>query len=145
MANLEQIKYNIRVQEHFYYIEEALKKYGLIDVESKAFEHKLLQFSYKDIELPDTATHKQRVSLWMNFLTTMCKWFGVEPVLITETGSVPNVYQLVITLQGADYELCEDCAGTGNTKRHHLDDSYVCPKCYGLGINTAEVIISEDD
>ena len=95
MTDLAILKLKSTQHSKIIFIEDLLKEYKLIDKDSKKVQTKLLSFTHFDLELEDDVSYKNRVSLWMDFLTTVYAMFDREPVILTELGGVPSLRHLI--------------------------------------------------
>ena len=134
---LEDIKKSMRVYKDIKFLEDLLKHYGLIEKDSTNFENKLLSFSHLDLEIG--GKYEQSVTVWMDFITTVCVMFGAEPLVLTENGGVPNLRHLLKVIQGLDICDCPKCKGKGQVINPVDYLFYPCEDCHSLGFMLPEV------
>jgi hypothetical protein len=125
----KKLELSTAILENFNLIDRELKHYGLLSEDSLAFAQRAFQYNHLDLELPEGTTHEERVSLWFDFITTICVDYEVEPQFLTDSGAIHNVGLLIQTLQGSSLEDCDHCDGQGSDI-----SGDTCPHCLGLSI-----------
>lgn len=114
----------IALDEKLAFIDELLKYYKLIKEDSMAFKIKQFNFTHMDLELSPEDSYSNRVSLWLDFVTTVYVMFEAEPILLTETEGVPSMRHLLKGLFGFNH-----CCSDG------------CGNCFGLGYIIPDVVV----
>lgn len=142
------MKDKIAVAEKYSFINDALIKYGLLRDDSNKFEDRGLEFNHLDIDTPDyeddEEAYYERVSLWFDFITAIHYEYGLEPILLTENKSIPNVRFILKTLQGVNPVKCKACSGKGLISDGTISGYDLCDSCQGLGIEVFQTKKSEE-
>lgn len=141
---LAEMQKNLKIYNSISFIDTMLKHYGLLPQESNILEEKLLNFSHLDIEL-EKGEYRDRVNLWLDFVTTLCVAFEVEPLVLTENGGIPNLRHVLKVIQGNNIDTCPECKGTGTILSTVDYDFHQCSHCHGLGFMLPEVDIRFDN
>lgn len=95
MTDLDTLKLRSTQHSKLLFIEDLLKDYNLIKPDSKKVQTNLLSFTHFDLELDKELSYKKRVSLWLDFVTTVYVIFNREPILLTEAGGIPSLKHLI--------------------------------------------------
>lgn len=131
---MDQLRQDMAIANKYRYIEEGLKKYGLLKPENHSFEKIHLNLTHMDIDMPEGSTYSERVSTWFDFIATMHVDNDLEPMFMFNE-AIPNVRTLAIMLKGVNRCACSVCNGKGQVPTQGTMFNLVtCPECLGLGV-----------
>lgn len=95
MKDINKINENVAKYAKISFLKDLMVEYGLLKEESNKLRDKLLNFTHLDLELEEETKYSKRVSVWLDFITTVYVMFDREPLLLTESDGVPSVRHII--------------------------------------------------